>query len=239
MTFLLNHLPIEICHMIFGYLWAHEILHSFRNISDYVNSLLSNYQNYLVNFESIRKSHFDFICCYMRPQQVISLILSEKIDTPNQSQLFQSLFSIEQFTHLRALKLLELDDDGESFFADLYKVQQLISLEIDVKFKLPLIRNSPPLQRLIINIPSSVQFDIDPLIASIQFEQLRELSLSNCSCSQLQLIFRRAARLKSLKVSLTIFDPKEVNVLVKFHQNQSTTPALISLSLSIALYCEY
>jgi hypothetical protein len=124
----------------------------------------------LINFESIRKCHFDLICRYIRPEQVISLILSDKNDTPNQSQLFRSFFSIEQFINLRALKLIELDDDGESFFSDLYKVEHLVSLEIDVKIDLPLIKSSPSsLERLVINIPSAVYFDLDTSIITIQF----------------------------------------------------------------------
>jgi hypothetical protein len=136
--------------------------------------------------ESIRKSHFDLICRSIRPEQVISLILSDKIDTPNQSELFRSFFSIEQFIHLRALKFIKLDDDGECFFSDLYKIEHLISFEIDVKIDLPLIRISPTLERLIINIPLGVHSDLDASIAMIHFERLRHLSLSYCSCKLLR-----------------------------------------------------
>jgi hypothetical protein len=239
MPFLLNQLPTEIFHMIFDYLWAHEILHAFLNITDYLDRLLSNYKNYMINFESIRKSHFDLICHYIRPEQVISLILSDKLDTPSQSELFRLIFSIAQFTGLRALKLIELDDDGESFFSDLYKLQHLVSLEISVKFFLPLITTTSSLQRLIINIPSNLRLNLDPSIARIRFEHLRELSLSNCSCTQLKQIFRQATRLTSLKISFTFIDPKEINALANLHHKQSTTPVLTSLSLDITAYCEY
>jgi len=85
--------------MIFDHLWAHEILYSFRNINDYLDRVLFNYDSYSINFESIRKSYFDLVCRSIRPHQVISLILSDEHDTPNQSQLFLSLFSLEQFTN--------------------------------------------------------------------------------------------------------------------------------------------
>jgi len=161
------------------------------------------------------------------------------METPNQSQLFQSFFSIEQFIHLRSLKFIELDDDGESFFSDLYKLQYLVSLEIDVKIKLSLIKISPSLERLIINIPSGVHFDLDPSIATIQFEQLRQLSMSNCSCTQLQQIFRRAVRLTSLKISFTFLNPREIHIFANFHQEQTTISSLISLSMSIDGAREY
>jgi hypothetical protein len=129
--------------------------------------------------------------------------------------------------------LIELDDDDESFFSDLYKFQHLVSLEIDVKIDLPWIKSSPTLKRLIINLPSGVHFNIDPSIATIQFEQLSQLSLSDCSCAQLQQIFRRAVRLITLKISFTFFDPIEIYAFANFHQKQTTIPSLVSLSLFI------
>jgi hypothetical protein len=208
-------------------------------MSVYLNNVLSSYNHYLVNLESIRKSHFDLICRNIRPEQVILLILSDKKDTPNESQLFRSFFSIEQFIHLRALKFIKLDDDGESFFSDLYKIEHLVSFEIDVKINLPLIRISPILERLTINIPSGIYFDLDPSIAMIQLEQLRHLSLSNCSCKQLQKIFYRAIRLTSLKVCLTFLNAEEIDTFTNFHQEQTTKFSLVSLSLSINAAGEY
>jgi hypothetical protein len=189
--------------------------------------------------ESIRKSHFDLICRYIRPEQVISLILSDNNDTPNQSQLFRSFFSIEQFIRLRTLKFIELDDDGESFLLDLYKVKHLVSLEINVQIDLPLILSSPSLERLIINIPSGMHFDIDPSVAMIRFSQLRQLSLSNCSCTLLQQIFCEAIRLTSLKVFLTFLIPEELHIFANFHQKQTKISSLVSLSLYINGAGEY
>jgi hypothetical protein len=101
-SFFLDQFPIEIYLRTFEYLWAHEILYSFHDMSVYLNNILSSYNNYLINLESIRKSHFDLICRHIRPEQVISLIMSDKIDTPNQSQLFRSFFSIDKnFTSTR------------------------------------------------------------------------------------------------------------------------------------------
>jgi hypothetical protein len=239
MPFFLDRFPVEILHLIFDYFWAHEILSSFRNMTDYLDRVLLSYKNYSINFESIRKSQFDLVCRHIQPDQVISLILSDKMETPNQSQLFRSIFSIEQFTRLRALKLIELDDDGKSFFSDLYKIQNLISLEINVKIKLPFVENAPPLQRLIINISSGVHFDLGQSITTMPFYQLRQLTLSNCSCTQLQEIFRRAPRLTSLSISFTFLNPIEIDILANFHQEQPSPPALVSLALSIDAPGEY
>jgi hypothetical protein len=59
------------------------------------------------------------------------------------------------------------------------------------------------------------------------------LSLSNCSCAQLQQIFRQAVRLTSLKISFTFYNPTEFHAFVNFHQEQTGTSSLVSLSLSI------
>ncbi|CAF4088314.1 unnamed protein product [Adineta steineri] len=233
MSLLLDRIPIEIFHIIFDYFWAHEILHSFNNISNYLNSILSNYNRYLINFESIRKSHFDLVCRSIRPEQVITLILSDKIETVNQSQLFQSLFSIEQFTHLRTLKLIELDDDGESFLSSLYKMPKLLSLQINTNINVPLIKRLPSLETFIINIPSGIHFDLDPSISMIQFKQLRHLTLSNCSCRQLQKIFDQAIQLTSLKISFTFLVSDELHAFVNFHQEKTRLSALVSLNLFV------
>ncbi|CAF1495779.1 unnamed protein product [Adineta steineri] len=235
MSSFLNKLPCEIYHIIFDYFWAHEILHSFLNINDYIDSILFNYQNYKINGQSIRKSHFDLICQKIQPNQVTSLILSNDNHTPNQSELFRSRFSIEQFTRLRAFKSIEIDDEGASYFVDLYKLKHLISLEIILRDKLPFIKPSPSLQRLIIKEHSKSYFNynVDPIITTIHFEHIGHLTLSTCSCKKLQEIFRRAIHLISLNVTFTFADKKQMARLINFHQKQSKIIPLKYLSLTI------
>jgi len=172
----------------------------------------------------------------MKPEQVISLILSDKIDTPNQTELFRSRFSMKQFTRLRSLKLIEIDDPEDSLIFDLYQHQHLVSLEIDVKIRAPFMVPIPSLKRLIINIPLDIHSNFDPAFTYVGYEQLRQLTLSNCSCEQLQKIFCRAIQLQSLKISLRFLDPNEIMIPPNFHQEQSLPSSLISLSLSIESY---
>ena len=233
MSCYLNKFPSEIFHLIFQYLWAHEILYSFGNISSYIDNILSNYQNYRINFESIRKSHFDLVCRQMRPEQVVSLILSDKSETPNLSELFWSLFSIKQFRRLRSLKLIEIEDDVESYVLDLSELPHLMSLEIDVKIDMPFIISSPLLERIIINTPENMHFSIDPFIAAIRYEQVRHLSLCNSSCAQLQKIFQRAVRLTSLKMSLAFLTTNEFETFNHFHDKLAKLSPLTELSLSL------
>ncbi|CAF1104864.1 unnamed protein product [Adineta ricciae] len=235
MSCYLNQFPIEIFHIIFEYLWAHDILYSFRNINDYIDNILSNYQYYVVNFKSIRRSHFDLVC-QLRADQIISLILSDNVDTPKQSRLFQSNFSIEQFTRLRSLKCIEVDDEDDVIFPHLFTLPQLRSVEIHLKFKVPLIIAPPSLRRFTIETSPKIQLNLDLGITLVQFGHLRELTLPICPCSYLQRIFYEASQLTALKISFIFLNPNDLTTLVNIHQ-YSKSPPLTSLSLSLTENC--
>ncbi|CAF4212490.1 unnamed protein product [Rotaria sp. Silwood2] len=187
----------------------------------------------MINFQSIRKTHFDLVCRLIRPEQVISLILADEKETPCQSQLFQARFRIETFTHLRSLQLIELTDDGQSLLSKLHKVQSLVSLEINIRFDLPLIKTLPSIKTLIINFPSGVQFDIRRFVGSLALEYVRHLSISYCSLGAFLHFFNEMPQLKSFKTSLLLFKPIEVNIFAYIHQIQITPVDLVSLSLTI------
>jgi hypothetical protein len=176
---------------------------------------------------------------YIRPEQVIVLILSDENDTPYQSQLFRSMVSMKRFINLRALKFIELDDDGKFFFSDLFKMKELVSFEIDVKLILPLIMIPSSIERLVINICPEVHYYIDESISMIQYERLRYLSLRNCSCKQLQKIFSEAIRLTSLKISLQFVVEEELVTFINIHSQEMRIPPLVSLSLDINATGEY
>jgi hypothetical protein len=105
----LNGLPIDIIHILFSYFYAHEILYSLSNISVRFDAAIVTYLFYHVNFQSIRHSDFIRICRCIKPHQVITLTLSDEPNIPNQSQLFLTRFSIEQFSRLRMLRLIDLN----------------------------------------------------------------------------------------------------------------------------------
>jgi hypothetical protein len=100
-------LPVELLHTTFIYLWGQDIFYSFFGISPYLDSVIQSYHRFHLNLKSIRKSQFDLIWHHIRPEQIITLILSDDIDTPCQSQLFLSIFNIERdFAHLRSFILV-------------------------------------------------------------------------------------------------------------------------------------
>lgn len=107
----LDALPVELIHHLLSYFSAHEILYSFAHVNSYFDSILASYADYRVNFKAIRRSHFDWICQQIKPDQVIALTLSSDEDTPGLIDIFLSRFQIHQFTRLRGLKLIDIGAD--------------------------------------------------------------------------------------------------------------------------------
>ncbi len=127
-----DQLPVELFHILFEYFWAHEILFTFFGINNHTNFILVSYPAYRLNLKLIQKSYFDIICRHIRPEQVISLVLSDKNDTPGQSELFLSHFQIEQFTHLQSLILIDIECKSlYSILPNLYKLDHLRSFSFD------------------------------------------------------------------------------------------------------------
>lgn len=235
-TCFLDLFPVELVHMILDYLWAPEIIHSFFNISNYVDNVLWNYNNYHLNFQSILKKHFDFVCHHIQPSQVISLTLSDSDDTPKQSQLFLSIFSIEQYTHLRALKLIEIDDESQMIFSSLYKLENLISLEFEFKFYGLCHRFPSKLKRLILNDPHGIYLDNKRSTFNSSILDLQHLALPYCSCAQLHQVLHLIPSLRSLKTVTAISDFFDSREFVK--EDQSTLFSLTCLTLSVTTSSE-
>lgn len=126
---LLDQFPVELVFDVFTYLTASEILHSFDNFSRYLKHCIRSYQQYKVNFKSIHKREFDRICNVIRPDQIMTLTLSDDEETPGQMPLFFARFpTFEQsFTRLEHLRVRNLED-----FPDLSQMKCLHTLTIDI-----------------------------------------------------------------------------------------------------------
>ena len=120
----LDQLPVELWRCILSHLSAHEIFHSFTYLSSYIDGMLKTYTKYRVNFKAISRNDFDLVCQHIRPDQVISLILSDDENTPGLISLFLSRFQIHQFTCLRTLWLIDI---GPDFWTDI--IPQMIKLK--------------------------------------------------------------------------------------------------------------
>jgi hypothetical protein len=220
-------IPIELLYILFTYFFAHEILHSFSDISDYVNSCLLTYSAYRLDLQSIQKSHFDHIYRRIRPEQVIFLKLSDDNNTPGLSKHFFSHFQIEQFTQLRSLTLLEIEMYSlESILFNLHKLAQLRSLSfngnttrhISHEFKLDYFieTNRISLETcnrypLIISRLNRLHLNSGECLKYIQFPYLLHLKLEESSVDELKTIFLRIPSLISLDICL-----KDEETIVNF-----------------------
>ena len=200
-------LPVELLHTVFTYFLAHEILVSFFDVSDHVNAILLSYSSYRLDFKSILKCHFDLICRCIRPDQVITLSLSDADDTPGQSELFFSRFRIEQFTRLRSLKLINIEFDSlESIFSTWIKVKQLDS------FSFRYVRSVK--QYPIWTYDYSVTIDqsiykchqlslrTGIVLKTMSHPRLHQLALTKSTTDELQMIFSQTSQLRWFDVSL-------------------------------------
>jgi hypothetical protein len=197
----LDSFPVEIIHLIFDYLAAVDIVRGFLNQSPYIDSIVLNYNFYNINFRSISKRDFDLICHFIHPQKMISLILSDGIDTPNQSHLFFSLFQLEQFySSLRCLVLHEINEQSMALIVDhLDRFHRLSSLAVINSSFVPLISSQGVFARLKqLNISCQWLFhSITPM------NELEYLIITNrCTFSQLRSILSHAPNLRSLEICL-------------------------------------
>ena len=237
----LDALPFQVLHILFTYFLAHEILFTFSNVSDYIDISLLTYSAYQFNFKSIPRATFDFLCHRIRPEQVISLTLSDDNDTTGQTELFLSRFRIEQFIHLRSLKLAQIEFESlEPIFSNLDKLKQLKALSFNdstIKFKYPLKPHTysseyDQIILLILNTYFSVlpqltrlYFNNGTTLTRLPLSNLRHLKLERCFIDDLKTIFHNAPELKSLDICLNLEDPNLTTNL--------TSSQLIRLKLKI------
>ncbi|CAF4290946.1 unnamed protein product, partial [Rotaria sp. Silwood2] len=101
---------IEILYEIFDYLSSYDIFHAFINLNHRLNNIINSYP-LKVDLRKISRLKFDYICYYLQPEQVISLIFSDD-DMGDQVIVFYRYFPHfkYQFIHLRSIKFIRTDD---------------------------------------------------------------------------------------------------------------------------------
>ena len=211
----LNRLPVELFHLLFSYFFAHEILVSFIDVSDYINGVLLSYSDYRLNFQRIARGQFDLIWSRLRPDQVTSLLLSHESPA---SELFSTRFRLEQFTQLRSLTLVSIHfEHVRSLFANLHQLEHLRSFSFHVasmQHRYPAWNGDYRAESRSLNqfihrkyakvLPRLTRLSLSntPALHDIPLPYLRHLTVSQCSTHQLDTILRQAPALQSLAVSL-------------------------------------
>jgi hypothetical protein len=189
-------LPNEIVIECFEYLNIFEIFYSFDHLNNHFNQLIRTIPLHL-HFQQIQKSIFDKISRFLllNPEvknQVYSLKLSNK-DTSGQIDGFLSLFSLEEFSRLQSLTLIQVQNENvEKLKSMLPLISQLTSLH--------LIDSDDII--LTCSLTSSLRILSIPTLQSIRIPfSITNLTISYCSFDELlHQLFKNAPMLKYLKI---------------------------------------
>jgi hypothetical protein len=104
-------LPVEILYRIFDSIDAATIVFALRITCRRFKAIVDGYDRYAADFRSMSKCNFQLFCRLIDPQKVISLILSPMEETLDQIELFTSYFRARQFTRLRSLTLININEN--------------------------------------------------------------------------------------------------------------------------------
>ena len=126
-------LPVEILHRIFDNLDSETIVFSIRPVCRLFRSIINTYDRYVLDFQLVSKSSFYLFCRLIKPENVISLTLSNNERTSNQISLFISLVRLQQFTRLLSLTLLEIDEGQLNFILKSIKLNSITSLSFSIR----------------------------------------------------------------------------------------------------------
>ncbi len=221
MTTYLDYLPVELLHMIFEFMTNYDVIWSFFNLSPYLNSILNNYSWPMLNFQSISKFYFDFICNHLDKERLLSLTLSDDLKTPGQVQLFFNRFQLRDFINLHSLTLLSItNEDIDPILSDLSKLKYLRSLFTECRTSQPLLLGQILNQLKSLENLSISHGDIFDHNVLFPLHNLKILNAGICNFLELRRLQIIVPSLISLKINL------QAN-----HQLQLLTDTNIWLSL--------
>ena len=196
--FLFDLLPVELIQNIFHYLWAHEILYGFTNQSNYINSVLKNYDRYAICLCSMLKIQFDQICQQIQPNQVLSLAIMDEDDTPDQSTLFFSHFDIRQFINLRSFAILSYDGDI------LRKLDHLCEFNKFRSIIFPDDYGSTVGTNIDLMLSQLKRLAASQYILTKRLKNLQHLIVPHCYCYKLEYLFSLMSNLRSLNINISL-----------------------------------
>jgi len=224
-------LPVEILYRILDYVDGRSIFFSFRYVCKTFQSISNTYNRYKLDFSSISKTDLHLICRAIRPENVISLTLSDSYKTPGQSDLFFSLVNINQWTRLRCLTLRYINDNNLQTF--LHHIITSCSLAaLSIKFRV--IENTETIAHIssvmsqltlrqldFLNVYNGIMDNIQwPINSSLQY-----LQIIDCTFEQFCVILDHSPNLRTFVLRNVISNVPCEAVLKSY-------PQLISLSFN-------
>jgi hypothetical protein len=203
MAFLLNYFPVEILHLIFVHLWANDIFVSLFNITPYLDSVISSYKNYYVDFRNIHKKSYDRLMVQCK-DKIKCLVISSVVSVPRFAHIknFLILYNLSDFTRLDKLSLIEIDEEYfDIILADICRLKKLVSLKLDRLPNCSDSRFNRTITRLTrLDLPDATFFED---LTRDSIPNLRCLSMIRCTLEQLKHIFDIVPQIKFETFALT------------------------------------
>ncbi|CAF3814433.1 unnamed protein product [Rotaria sordida] len=198
-----DRLPVELLYMIFQFMSNCDVIWSFFDVSPYLNAVLNNYNWHKLNFKSISKIHFDFICNHLNLHKIISLTLSDDLKTPGQVQLFFNRFNLQDFINLRSLTFLSItNEDIYPILFNLPKLKYLTSLITECRSSQPLLLGQILTQLKSLENLSVSHGDIFDHNVALPLRNLKVLHAGTCNFLELRRLQMIVPSLVSLKINL-------------------------------------
>ena len=126
-----ENLPVELIYHILDRLDTDTIFTSLYNVSPHLNSILRTYDRYKLDLQSISLRYFHRICSLIRPEQIVSMTLSDGNETVGLVELFLRKFPLESFQQLQSLTLVNIDDNEQMIRILLSSTDRLRELSIE------------------------------------------------------------------------------------------------------------
>ena len=215
-------LPNELIYLVFNYLNANDIFNGVSNLNCRFTALLGTYTEYKVDFRSINKDVYDFVCSLLVPSHVQTLYLSNKRNTHGLIQNFFNRFSLSSFSsRLRLLSLKSCSENGlKEIINQLHLLTKLtifsfvanagVDISLDSRRQLvQAIAQLPHLKQCTIKIYND-QLIFDD-ISELIFQSLEYVCLGISSLDQLVYLCRCAPHLKRLVIDAVIQERLNIN----------------------------
>ena len=190
----------ELLLYLFEYLNDVDLIRGFYGLKYRFNSLVySHLRNYYLDFRSIYKKDFDFICQKYLPlviDRIQCLHLSDSDDTPQQFDIFISLIpSFQQFISLKSLSLTNI---RYIYLINkiLNQLPNLIHLNISACFLNYDLKNNIHLINNIWNLPKLISCTLENVICyetllsapTIISSSIQKLIINNNTCNLCEFI---------------------------------------------------
>ncbi|CAF1479182.1 unnamed protein product [Rotaria magnacalcarata] len=133
----LETLPVEPIHRIFDALDSETILFSIRFVYKRLYSSADVYNQYKLDFRYLSKSDLPLLARIIDPKNVVSLMISDEIETYGQIGLFLSHFRLHEFIRLDSLTLIKVKDKDLDTIQKYIKKHTLTTISISSILLIP------------------------------------------------------------------------------------------------------